>query len=210
MGWRIVYMEPGSWESLGIPRSQGRPRLRVNGCSGIPFTQVRKQIKKCWLQIKNRPSRSTFPVKLWQVFYLAPTGAGVFGVTSRYPGMISWQLFRPLWPQFPWGSYFAPPSPYIQPDHSGHDWVHSGALPSQVPTLIGAALDFRWRRTLVKKHSVDKEKRQRKKTGHQASAQTKVWGYVCPANRELINYLLHWPSSAGIGNVLTFSGDRRL
>ena len=45
-------------------------------------------------------------------------------------------------------------------------------------------------------------KRQRKKTGHQASAQTKVYGYVCPANRELItNYiglsllalLMFWP-----------------
>ena len=50
----------------------------------------------------------------------------------------------------------------------------SHPIPSQVPTFIGAALDFRWRRTLVKKHSVDKEKRPRKKTGHLASAQTKV------------------------------------
>ena len=58
--------------------------------------------------------------------------------------------------------------------------------------------------------STEWKKRQRKKTGHQASAQTKVWGYVCPASRELINYLLHRPISAGIGNVLTFSGDRRL
>ena len=29
-------------------------------------------------------------------------------------------------------------------------------------------------------------------------------------SRQLINYLLHMPISAGIGNVLTFSEDRRL
>ena len=34
--------------------------------------------------------------------------------------------------------------------------------------------------------STEWKKKQRRKTGHQASAQTKVWGYVCPANREQI------------------------
>ena len=34
--------------------------------------------------------------------------------------------------------------------------------------------------------STEWKKKQKRKTGHQASAQTKVWGYICPANRELI------------------------
>ena len=39
--------------------------------------------------------------------------------------------------------------------------------------------------------STEWKKKTKKKDCHQASAQTKVWGYVCPANRELISYLLH-------------------
>ena len=41
------------------------------------------------------------------------------------------------------------------------------------------------RKTHTVLKSTEWKKKTEKKTGHQASAQTEVWGYVCPANREL-------------------------
>jgi hypothetical protein len=88
MGKRINGAEPGTWDSLGIPHSQGPPSSSgFTRCSGIPVTQAFSEKASA----RERSLERTVICSHLTSLCLTPLG-NVIGVANRYPGTRPWSL----------------------------------------------------------------------------------------------------------------------